>query len=270
MPSPRPILEYQDVCFAYDREEVLHNVSLQVSEGDLVAVVGPNGGGKSTLIRLALGLLQPTRGTVRVFGTSPERSRRRVGYVPQQLEFDPEFPVRAVDVVLMGRVERHLVGPYRRADRRAAEQALQRVGVADLAGRALRALSGGERQRVMIAQALVTEPDLLLLDEPTASVDSVVEHEIYELLKVLNEEITVVVISHNLNVVTRHASHVMCVNRTASMLPMSDLTDAALHAVYRGDVAVLQHGTSCQVIDPSKSLSTPHRAHDRCGEHGAA
>jgi len=258
--NDRTTLEFDDVCFAYERREVLHNVEMKVGAGDLVAVVGPNGGGKSTMLKLALGLLEPGRGSVRVLGTHPVRARRRVGYVPQHLQFDPAFPVCAMDVVLMGRAERHFLGPYRKADREAAADALDRVELAHLAKRGFARLSGGERQRVLIAQALVADPELLLLDEPTANVDSATEHKIYELLHELNERITIVVVSHNLNVVTRHASHVACVNRTASLMTMSDLTRERLHTVYHGDVAVLQHEESCHVIDPSAALNTPHRA----------
>ncbi len=253
-------ISFKDVCFAYERDEVLHNVTLPIEKGSLLAVVGPNGGGKSTLVKLALGLIAPTRGHVEVFGETPERSHRRIGYVPQHLHYDQAFPVSALDVVLMGRAERHWIGPYRRTDRDTAKAALERVGLSSLANRGLSQLSGGERQRVLIAQALVSDPDLLLLDEPTANVDSVVEHEIYELLHELNACMTIVVVSHNLNVVTRYASHVACVNRTASILPMAELTEAKLHAVFRGDVAVLRHERNCQVIDPANLMRTPHHA----------
>jgi len=257
------VLQFEDVCFAYDREEVLHNVTVRIDEKNLVAVVGPNGGGKSTLVRLALGLLKPLRGSVRLFGAPPERTRASIGYVPQHLHFDPAFPVTALEVVLMGRVDRHRMGPYRRADRDAALSALERVRLAHMAGRGFSRLSGGERQRVLIAQALVSDPRLLLLDEPTANVDAAVEQEIYELLHALNERITVVAVSHNLSVVTRHASHVACVNRTASILPLRELTENQLHAISRGDMAMLTHGDSCHIIDPSAAMRAPHRAEAR-------
>jgi zinc transport system ATP-binding protein len=260
--STRAALEFSGVCFAYDREEVLHNVDLSVPERSLVAVVGPNGGGKTTLVRLALGLLKPQRGTVRVFGDAPESRRQRIGYVPQHLAFDAQFPVSALDVVLMGRADRHWLGPYRRRDREKAALALERVRLGHLSRRALARLSGGERQRALIAQALVSDPDFLLLDEPTASVDSAVEHEIYELLHELNERMTIVVVSHNLNVVTRHASHVACVNRTASLARVDGLTEGELHAFHRGDMTVLQHDPSCHVLDPADAMHEPHHGHE--------
>lgn len=258
-PAPA-VLRFENVCFGYERQEVLHNVDLDVPEKSLVAVVGPNGGGKSTLLKLALGLLRPRSGRVRVFGHPPARVRQRIGYVPQHLQFDPSFPVSALDVVLMGRAERHRLGPYRKADRTRAEEALERVRLAHVARRGFPRLSGGERQRVLVAQALVSDPEMLFLDEPTANVAANVEHEIYDLLRDLNDRLTIVVVSHNLNVVTRHASHLACVNRTASLSLISELSEGELHAYRRGDSTVLQHAPSCHVLDPSEAMREPHRA----------
>lgn len=257
-------LQFNDVCFAYERQEVLHNVDLFIPDKSLVAVVGPNGGGKTTLMRLALGLLKPRRGTVHVFGDAPEHRRRSIGYVAQHLSFDSAFPVSVLDVVLMGRADRHWLGPYRRVDRAKAVEALERVRLGHLSRRALAHLSGGERQRALIAQALVADPDLLLLDEPTANVDTTVEHEIYDLLRELNERMTIVVVSHNLNVVTRHASHVACVNRTASLARMDEFTEGELRAIHGGDMTVLQHELSCQVLDPSGAMREPHHGEGAC------
>jgi len=251
-------LKFNDVCFAYEREEVLHNIDLSVPEKSLVAVVGPNGGGKTTFLKLALGLLKPRRGTVSVFGDAPERSHCGIGYVAQHLSFDTEFPVSVLDVVLMGRADRHWLGPYRGTDRAKAIEALERVHLGHHSSRSLASLSGGERQRALIAQALVADPDLLFLDEPTANVDTSVEHEIYDLLRELNQRMTIVVVSHNLNVVTRHASHVACVNRTASLARVDEFTEKELHSIHRGDLAILQHGPNCHVLDPSGAMREPH------------
>lgn len=257
-PQERVAIQLSDVCFAYDSEEVLHNVNLSVIDKSFVAVVGPNGGGKSTLVKLILGLIKPKRGKVEIFGESPEHRRHNIGYVAQHLGFDPDFPVSVLDVVLMGRVDQHGFGPYRQADRHRAVAALERVQLEQMSHRALMQLSGGERQRVLIAQALVSDPELLILDEPTANVDKKAELEIYELLHELNEAMTIIVVSHNLNVVTRHASHVACVNRTASLTRMDDITESELHAFHRGDMTILQHPQSCHVHDASRALSEPH------------
>ena len=256
------VLHFHDVCFAYEGQEVLHNVNLSVPDKSMVAVVGPNGGGKTTLLKLALGLLKPRCGRVRVFGDPPERRRRNIGYVAQDLSFDPAFPVSARDVVLMGRADRHWLGPYRREDRAKAARALERVRLEHLSRRSLAHLSGGERQRLLIAQALVSNPELLLLDEPTASVDTKVEHEIYDLLHELNERMTIIVVSHNLNVVTRHASHVACVNHTASLTRVDKLTEGELRAFHRGDMTVLRHGPDCHILDPGGAMCDPHHGEE--------
>lgn len=256
--SGSAVLQFNDVCFTYEYQEVLHNVNLSVPEKSLVAVVGPNGGGKTTLMKLALGLLKPRRGTVHIFGNAPECHRRSIGYVAQHLSFDAAFPVSAQDVVLMGRVDRHLFGPYRRDDHAKAAEALEHVRLGHLSRRSLAHMSGGERQRVLIAQALVSDPDLLLLDEPTANVDTTIEHEIYDLLRELNTRMTIIVVSHNLNVVTRHASHLMCVNRTASLARMNEFTKGELHSLHQGNMTVLQHAQNCRVHDPSDAMCEPH------------
>ncbi len=254
-----PAIEIENICFAFEDNEVLHNISLRIDPGDFVAFVGPNGGGKTTLLRLILGLLQPLHGRIRVFGQDPRAVRQRVGYVPQHLEFDTRFPVTVLDVVIMGRANRQRIGPYRKADRQAARMGLARVRLEDLERRSFAELSGGERQRVLIAQALAGEPDLLLLDEPTANVDTLVEHHIYELLKELSKSLTLVLVSHNLNVVTACVSHVACINRTAELSPVAEMTAATFREAYGSDIAVLRHGVHCHVISPFDALQVPHQ-----------
>jgi zinc transport system ATP-binding protein len=258
----RSVIDFRDVCFAYEREEVLHNVDLSVPKKCLAAVVGPNGGGKTTLVKLILGLLKPLRGTVRVFGDPPERCRHSIGYVAQHHSVDPAFPVSALDVVLMGLVDKHWFGPYRREDRIKALEALDRVRLGHLSRRSLAHLSGGERQRALIAQALVSDPELLILDEPTANVDQKVELEIYDVLHELNERMTIVLVSHNLNVVTSHASHILCVNRTASLTRVDEITETELHAFHRGDMTVLHHRDNCHIYDASAAMREPHHSRE--------
>ena len=260
-----------DVCFSYGHQEVLHNVTFDVPPRALVAVVGPNGGGKTTLLRLLLGLEQPRYGTVRVFGRAPESARRRVGYVPQVLAYDTHFPVNVNDVVLMGTLDGSLAGTYGRRARQAAAAALERVGLAGLGFRPFAELSGGERQRALIAQALAGGPRLLLLDEPTASVDPPTADRLHELFRQLAESLTVLFVSHNLGVVTAHATHVLCVNRTADLHPISDVLSETFSTAYGGgQMVVLQHGAACQVVDPSAVLTAPHRhlAGEDCAREG--
>ena len=256
------VVDVQDVCFTYGAQEVLHNVSFRVPACAFVAVVGPNGGGKTTLLKLLLGELVPRFGQVLVLGGSPQETRRRMGYVPQSLPFDPGFPVCVRDVVLMGRVDSHRIGPYRAKDRCAASAALTQVGMAQFERRPFADLSGGERQRVLIAQALVSGPELLLLDEPTASVDPAATSQLHELFHQLKADRTIIMVSHNLGAVTQHATHVLCVNRTTEMQVLADVASGMVHQASGGDLALLQHGPNCHVIDSSNVLDTPH--------HGAA
>ena len=252
------VIDVQDVCFAYGAQEVLHNVAFQVPVRAFVAVVGPNGGGKTTLLKLILGELAPRFGQVRVLGGAPPEARRRIGYVPQSLPFDPGFPVSVRDVVLMGRVDCHRAGPYCAADRRAAGAALAQVGMERFERRSFADLSGGERQRVLIAQALVSSPELLLLDEPTASVDPAATSQLHALFHELKADRTIVMVSHNLGAVTGHATHVLCVNRTSEMQVLADVVSGTVREAFGGDLALLQHGPHCHVIDSTTVLDSPH------------
>ncbi len=225
-----PAVQIQDLCFGYEEREVLHNINLTVSQGDFAIVVGPNGGGKTTLLRLMLGLLEPRFGAVRIFGTPPEEARRRMAYVPQSLEFDHHFPISVLETALLGRLERYsLLGPRKR-DRQIALEALAEVGLADAAKKPFAALSGGQRQRVLIAQALSSQPELLLLDEPGANLDAPGVATIYALLKELSQRITIVMVSHNLTMVEPFATHVVCVNHTADMHEIQQVSQDDLHA----------------------------------------
>ena len=190
-------------------------MSFDIYPLDLVSLIGPNGGGKTTLFRLLLGLLKPNRGTIRVFGEPPERVRTRMGYVPQHTSFDPRFPISVRDMVAMGRLTGRSTGPYRADDREAAGQALDEVGLAELADRSFADLSGGQRQRILIARALASGPELLLLDEPTANVDRAAEARLYELLGELNRRLTILMASHDVGFVTKFVKQCLCVNRSA-------------------------------------------------------
>ncbi len=244
-----PAIALEGVAFAYDGVPVLENVTAEIEDRDYVGIVGPNGGGKTTLLKLMVGLLRPKRGTVRVFGGPPARARRSVGYVPQEFSYDPRFPVTVRDVVLMGRLGRApILGPYRRADRLAEEEALEEVGLGGFGPRPFEALSGGERQRVLIARALSAGPRILLLDEPTTSVDAVAERGLHDLLKRLNDSVTVVVVTHDLAFVSTHVTRVLCVNRRVRDHPTCDvdsLTAEMLREVFGGEMRMVRHDAGC-------------------------
>ncbi len=228
------IVEISDLCFSYSTKEVLHGVDLLVEEGDFVAVVGPNGGGKTTLLKLIVGLLKPSRGVVRLRGGRPGRKNIEIGYVPQQIDHKLSFPATALDVVIMGK---HL--PERRRffgrsseDRDDALLALEKMGIAEYGNRKISDLSGGQRQRVLIARALVTEPDLLVLDEPTASIDSRGQNDFYRLLQELNRELTILMVSHDLPAVSTFAKSVACVNKRLHYHQAFESSGELLEAVY--------------------------------------
>jgi zinc transport system ATP-binding protein len=244
--SDAPAIEVNGLDFAYDGPLVLEDVTFTVMPRQFVSVVGPNGGGKTTLLKLMLGLLRPTRGRVRVFGRPPAEARRLIGYVPQHAQFDPQFPVTATDVVLMGRLGLGRgLGPAGRADRAAAQRALAEVGLSEFGRRPLAALSGGQRQRVLIARALATDPALLLLDEPTASLDLVVQGGFFELLHRLNERMTVLLVSHDVGFVSQHVQTAICVSRRVELHATSALNGRAISDLYGEPVRYVhhQHGT---------------------------
>jgi len=237
----QPVIEIRDLTFSYDGHPILENVNLTIEDRDFATVVGPNGGGKTTLLKLVLGLLRPSRGSVRVFGTPPAEARPRIGYVPQHSQADQSFPARVIDVALMGRLGRRLFGPYDDEDRGAALAALGEVGLEEQARRPFADLSGGQRQRVLIARALASRPDLLLLDEPTASLDVAMEDELYGLLRRLHERLTILLVSHDLGFVSDFTKTVVCVKRTIAVHATSEVTAELIGEIYGRDVRMVRH-----------------------------
>ncbi|MDM7456687.1 MAG: ABC transporter ATP-binding protein [Tepidimonas sp.] len=213
--SPSDALRFEDVDFAYGEAPVLRAVSFSVPLGSACALVGPNGGGKSTVLKLALGLLAPQRGRIRVLGAAPEVARPRVGYVPQFAQFQRDFPLRVRDVVLQGTLRGMPLGArYGQRAQARAEDALRATDTADLAERPIAALSGGQLQRVLIARALAGEPDLLLLDEPTAHIDSHSQGSLFDLLAAVRGTRSIIMVSHDLHAMTRWADHLICLSTT--------------------------------------------------------
>jgi zinc transport system ATP-binding protein len=237
-----PVVELKHVSFAYQGTPVLDDVSLIVDHRDFLSVVGPNGGGKTTILKLILGLIKPAKGTVRLFGASPENTRHRIGYMPQYASLDPLFPVSVLDVVLMGRLGQGMsLWGYSRSDRRCAEEVLEKVEMAQLRDRPFFQLSGGQFQRVLLARALVSDPDLLLLDEPTSNVDVAIETGLYELLHRLNEQLTIILVTHDLGFVSRYVNKVACVNRRLLTHPTCEITGEMISAIYGSHVHMIRH-----------------------------
>lgn len=212
----------------------MHDIDLDIVEGDFIAVVGPNGGGKTTLLKLIVGLLKPTRGSVRLAPGLTTKKGLEIGYVPQQIDHNLSFPATALDVVIMGKhiPEKRLRFRRTRQDREDGLVALEKMGIREFADRRISDLSGGQRQRVFIARALVTRPELLVLDEPTASIDSKGQTEFYQLLQELNKGLTILLVSHDLLSVSTFAKSVACVNRRLHYHQAFESSGELLDAVY--------------------------------------
>ena len=246
MSNNTPIIEIKNMSFSYTPgSPVLESVSLTVNAGQSGCIVGPNGGGKSTLLKLMLGLLQPDSGTLKIFGVSPEKARAKIGYMPQYHQLDASFPASVLEVAMMGRVTPRTFFTYRKADRQAAMNALDILGIADIAERSFADLSGGQRQRVLIARALAGEPLLLLLDEPTANIDPGAEEQFYATLEELRRRMTVITVSHDLGFVNRETDLVICVNRSVNLHEAAGFTAEAANEVYNHQVNMIKHDHTC-------------------------
>jgi len=245
----REVISVKHLWAGYDGEPVLEDVNLSVKELDFIGLIGPNGGGKTTLLKVLLGLLPPMRGEVRIMGKSVEEGRRYIGYVPQTVEFDRDFPISVWDVARMGRLgRRRLLQRYTAEDDEIVAEALRSVEMLDLRDRPIGELSGGQRQRVYIARALATEPRILLLDEPMASVDPRVSTHIYELLRRLNEHITILMVSHDMSAISSHVKTVGCLNRRLFYHGEKQFTPEMLEAAYQCPIDLIAHGVPHRVF----------------------
>jgi zinc transport system ATP-binding protein len=208
------VIKLEDVHFSYTNVLVLEGVDIIVSEFDFLSIIGPNGGGKTTILKLILGLIEPSKGTVRVFNAPPQKVRKYLGYLPQHTTFDFDFPITVQEVVLMGRLGKRGLGKkYTKNDRLICLNALKQVGMHDHKNTDIGRLSGGQRQRVFIARALSTEPRILLLDEPVSSVDTQWQQTFYELLHELNKKMTIILVTHDISVVSTYIDKIACVNK---------------------------------------------------------
>lgn len=208
-------IEIKNLSFSYDGVDVLENINFTYAKKDFLSIIGPNGGGKSTLLKIMIGLLEPKAGSICLFGQKPQEVSRRISYVPQDTLVNKDFPIKVMDVVLMGRLSKSKAfSNYSKVDRAIAREMLDKVGMKDFENHTINALSGGQRQRVFIARALTSEAEILFLDEPTASIDTAGQIDIFKLLKTLNKSVGIVIISHDINVALNYATKVVHVNKT--------------------------------------------------------
>ncbi len=236
------IINIDDVSFSYSNIPVVRNVNLAIREGEFLGVIGPNAGGKSTLLKLILGLLQPDAGEITVFGKRPEKGRSRIGYVPQHPAFSRDFPINVLDAVLLGRLgETRWYGGYTQEDKEIAINALKAVEIDNIRNQTIDSLSGGQLQRVLIARALASRPDILILDEPTANIDVRAEEEIFGLLKQYNDHMTIIVVSHDIGFISGYVNRVACLNQTMLCHTTSEISGKTIEELYGAPVRMIQH-----------------------------
>lgn len=244
------IIEISDLWFSFNSIPVLKEVNLTIRRGDFIAFLGPNGGGKTTLLKLMLGLLKPDRGSIKVFNEPPGKSTHRIGYMPQHLQFNQSFPISVLDVVLMGKLRPGKGwSRYSSRDKIAAQKAMEQMEMWEFRNRRVGELSGGQQQRIFIARALVDEPEVLFLDEPTASVDTKHQTDLFDILKELNKTVTIIVVSHDVGIVSSHVKSVACVNQQVFYHDDSEITQEMLEMAYQCcPVDLVAHGMPHRVL----------------------
>ncbi|MEA2048908.1 MAG: ABC transporter ATP-binding protein [Campylobacterota bacterium] len=208
------VIEASNLSFSYDKQKVLEEISFSLREKEFLAIIGPNGGGKSTLLKLILGINPLQTGHIEIFGDKHINQTQHVGYVPQNTNINTSFPISVLEVVMMGQNHlKHRIFGYKKEEKQQALEALEKVNMQSFSSKSIAELSGGQRQRVFIARALFSNPKILLLDEPTSSIDTQGSEQVYETLRVLNKEITIVVISHDISVVMQYATRAFYINK---------------------------------------------------------
>lgn len=240
--NPFPAIDVRHLDFSYEKTPVLSDVNFSVNRGDFLAIIGPNGGGKSTLMKLIVGLLKPSAGEVRVFGEKVPSKKVSLGYVPQNTNRNLEFPITVEETVSTGL-------PRFRPDPPKVRELLETVRMEAFSKRRLGELSGGERQRVLIARALASEPQILFLDEPSSNIDAKGQEDLYGLLAQLNAKMTIVIVSHDLMVLSRHVKSVACVNREVHFHSGSEITPEMMQNMYGSEMELVAHDVSHRILN---------------------
>ena len=224
------------------RRPVLKDINLSIFAEEFFGLIGPNAAGKSTLVKLLMGLMKPTSGEITILGKPPSAVREKIGYVPQHAAFPGEFPVTVSEVVMLGRLTaRSTWGGFGREDRMAAERALDAVQINSIAREPIANLSGGQLQRMLIARALVCKPEILLLDEPTASIDVQAQESIFSLLRQYNEHMTILLVSHDIAFISDHVHRVGCLNQTLVCHETASISGKTIEELYGVPLRMIQH-----------------------------
>lgn len=246
-------LTIENVNVNFNGFPILRDINLVLQENEFLGIIGPNGGGKTTLLKVILGLIQPTTGRIRIYGRLPLKSRKLIGYVPQYSLFEKDFPISVYDVVAMGRLgNKKLFRKLDSNDRDIIEESLARMQIQSIAGENVGNLSGGQKQRVLIARALASQPKILLLDEPTSSIDTKTGQSFYELLRELNEKISIILISHDIGVVSQYVKKIACLNKDLIFHDSKLITKEMLEKTYQCPVDLIAHGVPHRVLEEHK------------------
>jgi len=240
-------VEMENVSVNFNNQPVLTNINLNIGMNDFLAIIGPNGGGKSTLLKVILGLTKADHGQISVFGNRPGNPHNPIGYLPQHVSFDPDFPINVFDTVLSGRYHGFFKG-YSDKDREIVKKALEEVDMIKLKERQMSRLSGGQMQRVFIARALVREPKLLLLDEPMASIDPEMQNSFYKLLSRLRKRMAIVLVSHDVGAVSTQVDNIACLNQKLYYHGPVENSEEGLEAVYKCPIDLISHGIPHRVL----------------------
>lgn len=236
------VIEIDNVSFNYGAVPVLEDISLKIYEDEFIGIIGPNAGGKSTLLKLILGLLQPGKGSIKKFNHDGKDLRNQIGYVPQHISFSRDFPVTVTEVVMMGHVTAtSKLFRFNKNEISVAKHTMQALEIEDLDKRQVGALSGGQLQRVLIARALVCQPEILILDEPTSNVDMRVEEDIFALLKNYSEHMTIIVVSHDIAFISGYVDRVACLNRTLVCHNTESISGKIIEELYDAPVKMIHH-----------------------------
>lgn len=253
-PSASPILSLRNVSAAYDQHIVLHDINLDIYNRDFLGIIGPNGGGKTTLIKVILGLIKPTSGTIQFYQNGQPVNHLNIGYLPQYSSIDKKFPICVEEVILSGlSIRKPLTSRFTRDQKEKAAEIITRMGLEGLAKRHIGQLSGGQLQRALLGRAIISDPQLVILDEPSTYIDKQFEARLYELLTEINQERTIVLVSHDIGTVLQNVKSIACVNETLDYHPDAGISSEWLEKNFHCPIEVLGHG------------AIPHRV---LGEHG--
>lgn len=247
-------IEVRNVNFSYGTNVAIRDASFTIERGDFFGIIGPNGGGKSTLLKLILGMVKPQTGSIHLLGDIPAKTRNKAGYIPQETGLNKGFPITVHDVVLMGLTSMRGLGrPFKKSDHERVDFVLEQLRLADVRNRSIADLSGGQRQKVLLSRAIVSEPVILFLDEPTASVDTTGEDEIYEyLLKINKEGTTIVLVTHNIGVLSKYIKSVACVNKDVHFHSDGKLDEETVIKTFGCPVDIIAHGIPHRVFHHHK------------------